>query len=145
MQSQHRALYRLLSGISVYIPIQTWFNIRKILRGLPRTINIAYNCPALVQGTAISSIHFSTALHKNISFIRHSFHGNTQVQQINLLSTVWHWLHIYSSVGKSAVQEFAKVMGSNLVEVTWIFQVNVLNNCLNCPASARIKHFFYSF
>ena len=36
----------------------------------------------------------------------------------DLLSTVWHWLHIYSSVGKSAAQEFVEVMGSNPVEVT---------------------------
>ena len=68
----------------------------------------------------------------NTSFIPHSFHGKTWAQQIDLLSTVW----LHSSVGYSTApasqRSWVRIPLSHLnFSGSW-------DNCLNCPASARI-------
>ena len=57
------------------------------------TGDICLNCPASAR--IISSFDFKYRTSYNISFIRHSFHGKTWAQQIDLISTVW----LRSSVG----------------------------------------------
>ena len=86
----------------------------------------------LMFSRIISSFDFKHRTAYNISFIWHSFHGKTWAQQIDLLSAVW----LHSSVGQSTApasqRSWVRIPLSHLnFSGSW-------DNCLNCPASARI-------
>ena len=90
----------------------------------------------------ISSFDFKHRTSYNISFIRHSFHGKTWAQQIDLLQMCDFVAQLVRALHRHRHHLILKSRGHGF-ESRWI-PLSHLNlsgswdNCLNCPASARI-------
>ena len=80
----------------------------------------------------MSSVDFKHRTSYNTSFTLHSFHGKTWAQHIDLLSTVWP----HSSVGQSTAP--ASQRSWVRIPLSHLNFSGSRDNCLNCPASARI-------